>query len=93
MIRSISILFRLRSGASAQRVPTKLTDLRNTLNDDKDIIGIFKLQLLKESSPSQYAADTYTHTAQLKISLLMMGAIALLILLIAWFNYVNFSAT
>lgn len=85
----INTFFRLRSGASAQRVEAKLTDLRNTLNDDKDGV-IFRLQPLKEVHLASTLADTYTHTAQLKY-LLMMGAIALLILLIAWFNYINFS--
>ncbi|MEP7323702.1 MAG: ABC transporter permease, partial [Saprospiraceae bacterium] len=85
----INTFFELEEHADYKQVEKKLIDLRNELDKDKDGI-IFRLQPFSEVHMAKRSGDTYLHYAQRKY-VFILGAIALLILLIAWFNYINFS--
>ena len=87
--QSINTFFLLNEHANYKQVEKKLIDLRNELDKDKDGIT-FRLQPMAEMHMATNTNDTYTHFAQLKY-VTILGSIAFMILLIAWFNYINFS--
>ncbi len=85
----INTYFRLRDGADYKKVEQKLIALRNQLKKDKDGV-LFRLQPLANVHLPASLNDTYQTTGNLKY-VYILGIIAILILIIAWFNYVNLS--
>lgn len=85
----INMFFSLNKNTDLKALEKKLIDLRNELSQEKDGI-IFRLQPLAEVHLATSAKDKFPHTGQIKY-VNILSAIALLILLIAWFNYINFS--
>lgn len=85
----INTFFILNKGVDAASFEKKLTALRNELKKDKDGIQ-FHLQGMSNIHLGTSLNDHYITTGNLKY-MYMLGAIALLILMIAWFNYVNLS--
>lgn len=81
--------FRLAEGARVAELEQKLTGIRNTLKKDKDGV-VFKLQSLANIHLSPKLNDNYPTTGNLKY-VYVLSSIAFLILLIAWFNYINLS--
>jgi putative ABC transport system permease protein len=67
----------------------KLTALRDEMKKDKDGVR-FRLQAMANMHLGSSLQDTFVTVADVKY-IYMLGAIAFLILLIAWFNYVNLS--
>lgn len=85
----IETYFLLEKGTDYKKVEKELIGIRNEL--DKDADGIqFRLQPFSEVHMAKTTGDTYLHYVELKY-IMILGAIALMILLIAWFNYINFS--
>ena len=85
----INTFFTLNKGVDAGQLENKLTALRNQLKTDKDGVS-FKLQGLADIHLGRSINETLMTTGNIKY-VYMLGAIAFLILLIAWFNYVNLS--
>jgi putative ABC transport system permease protein len=85
----INTYFSLNKNVDYKALEIKLTTVRNELKADKDGV-IFKLQPLSEIHLAASFSDTYQHTGNIKY-VYMLGGIAFLILLIAWFNYINLS--
>lgn len=67
----------------------KLTALRDEMKKDKDGVR-FRLQAFADVHLGSSLRDTFVTVADVKY-IYMLAAIAFLILLIAWFNYVNLS--
>lgn len=85
----INMYFSLNPNTDYKALEKKLIDLRNELSQENDGVK-FRLQPLSEVHLARSTNDTYPHTGQLKY-VNILSAIAILILLIAWFNYVNFT--
>ncbi len=85
----INTLFLLNNGADPKKLEGKLTQLRNDLKEDKDGVQ-FRLQPLKYVHLSEKLSDSYRTTGNLKY-VYMLLIIAVMILVIAWFNYINLS--
>ncbi len=85
----INTWFKLREGADYKKTEQKLTALRNQFKKDKDGVE-FRLQPLANIHLAASLSDTYQTTGNLKY-VYILGVIALLILVIAWFNYINLS--
>lgn len=85
----INLFFSLNDHTDYKALEKKLIDLRNELSQEKDGV-IFRLQPFSEVHLARSTKDRYPHTGQIKY-VNILSAIALLILLIAWFNYINFS--
>ena len=85
----INTFFLLQEGVNYRLFENKLTELRNKLKKDADGIQ-FRLQPVANIHLSQSLSDTYQTTGNLKY-VYILSAIAFLILLIAWFNYINLS--
>lgn len=85
----IHTYFQLRDGADYKKTEQKLSTLRNQLKKDKDGV-LFRLQPLTNVHLPASLSDTYQTTGNLKY-VYILGVIALLILAIAWFNYINLS--
>jgi len=85
----INCFFSLNENTDYKALEKKLIDLRNELSQENDGV-IFRLQPLSEVHLASSTKDKYPHTGQLKY-VNILSAISLLILLIAWFNYINFS--
>ncbi len=85
----INTFFQLSEGADYKKVEQKLISLRNELKKDKDAV-VFRLQPLANIHLPVSLSDTYQTTGNLKY-VYILGVIALLILTIAWFNYINLS--
>jgi putative ABC transport system permease protein len=85
----INTYFLLNEGIDYKKVEQKLIALRNELKKDKDGV-VFRLQPFANVHLPASLSDTYQTTGNLKY-VYILGIIALLILAIAWFNYVNLS--
>jgi len=85
----INTFFQLNKGTNTTALEAKLNGLRNELKEDKDGVN-FRLQAMEHIHLGRSLGDTYATTGNLKY-VYMLGVIALLILLIAWFNYINLS--
>ncbi|CAN5793945.1 ABC transporter permease [soil metagenome] len=85
----INTYFILNKGVDAATLESKFTALRNELKKDKDGVS-FRLQPFANVHLGRSLNDTYMTSGNLKY-VYMLGGIAFLILLIAWFNYVNLS--
>lgn len=85
----IGTFFTLGKGADIAAVEKKLTTLRDELKRDKDGVR-FRLQAFSDLHLGRSVNETLMTTANVKY-VYMLGAIAFLILMIAWFNYVNLS--
>jgi putative ABC transport system permease protein len=81
--------FNLNKGTDIPAFEKKLTALRDEMKKDKDGV-IFRLQAFSNIHLGSSLQDTFITTANIKY-VYMLAAIAFLILLIAWFNYVNLS--
>lgn len=81
--------FQLTNGTDYKKTEQKLISLRNELKVDKDGV-VFRLQPFANVHLPASFSDTYQTTGNLKY-VYILGIIALLILSIAWFNYVNLS--
>ena len=85
----INTFFRLNKAANYKEFEKKLTALRNEFGKENDGV-IFRLQPMKYIHLPQTLGDTYQTTGNLRY-VYILGVIALLILAIAWFNYINLS--
>ncbi len=85
----INTFFQLNEGTDYRKVEKKLTALRDQLKKDKDGV-LFRLQPLANMHLPASLSDTYQTTGNLKY-VYILSVIALLILTIAWFNYINLS--
>lgn len=85
----INTYFTLNEGVRAATFEKKLTAMRSELKKDKDGVQ-FHLQGFSNVHLGASLNDHYLTSGNLKY-VYMLGAIAFLILLIAWFNYINLS--
>jgi len=85
----INTYFRLSEGADYKRTEQKLTTLRTQLKKDKDGL-LFRLQPFANVHLPASFSDYYQTSGNLKY-VYILSVIALLILAIAWFNYINLS--
>lgn len=85
----INTYFVLNEGVNAASFEKKLTAMRNELKKDKDGVQ-FHLQAFSAVHLGASLSDRYLTYGNLRY-VYMLGAIAFLILLIAWFNYINLS--
>jgi putative ABC transport system permease protein len=85
----ITTFFSLKNNTDTKSLEKKLTALRTELKKDKDDVQ-FRLQPFADVHLGSTFNDTYPTYANLKY-VYMLAGIALLILLIAWFNYINLS--
>ncbi len=85
----INTFFLLKKDAAYQPLEKKLTAQRDELNTDKDGV-VFRLQPAKNMHLAASINETLPTLGNVKY-VYMLAGIALLILLIAWFNYVNLS--
>ncbi|MEJ8844933.1 ABC transporter permease [Lacibacter sp. H375] len=85
----INTYFRLSEGADHKLLEQKLTTLRTQLKKDKDGLQ-FRLQSFANVHLPASFSDYYQTSGNLKY-VYILGIIALLILAIAWFNYINLS--
>ncbi len=81
--------FLLNKGVDYKSLENKLSAFRDTQQQDKDGVK-FRLQAFANLHLSDKLHDTYPTTGNVKY-VYTLGVIAFLILLIAWFNYVNLS--
>jgi len=84
-----NMFFLLSSQADAAALEQKLTALRRTTQPEKDAVS-FRLQRFSEMHLATDFSDTLHHTGNVRYVWMLIG-LALLILLIAWFNYINLS--
>jgi putative ABC transport system permease protein len=85
----INTYFLLNEGVDHKKLEQKLITLRNQLKKDKDGV-LFRLQpFVNVHLPASFS-DTYQTSGNLKY-VYILSVIALLILAIAWFNYINLS--
>lgn len=85
----INLFFLLNKGADYRAFEKKLTALRRQLQPEKDAIT-FRVQPASEIHLASSFSDTLQHTGNVRYVYMLLG-IAFLILLIAWFNYINLS--
>ena len=85
----LNTFFLLHNGTNITAFENKLTRLRNELKKDKDGVR-FRLQACADVHLGRGLNETLMTTGNIKY-VYMLGAIAFLILLIAWFNYINLS--
>ncbi|AFK03710.1 protein of unknown function DUF214 [Emticicia oligotrophica DSM 17448] len=85
----ISTYFLLNEGVNVKNFEKKLTNLRQKLGKENDGV-IFRLQALANIHLGESFSDTLRTTGNIKY-VYMLGGIAFLILIIAWFNYINIS--
>ncbi|WP_373552120.1 ABC transporter permease [Haliscomenobacter sp.] len=83
----INMFFELSPNTNLKALEKKLTALRRKIQLEKDAT-VFRLQPLAEVHLAKSAQDDLQHTGSRRYVLMLMG-IAFLILLIAWFNYIN----
>ena len=79
----------LTKNANIPSLENELTNMRTTLKKDKDGI-VFKLQPFDSLHLGSSLHDTYPTESNIKY-VYMLGVISFLILIIAWFNYINLS--
>ncbi len=82
-------VFILNKSTNIPQFEKKLTKLRDELKADKDGV-VFRLQAFKDMHLGSSFNDKLQTSGNLKY-VYMLGGIATLILLIAWFNYINLS--
>ncbi|MBC7887083.1 MAG: ABC transporter permease [Ferruginibacter sp.] len=85
----INTFFTLNEGTNIAAFEKKISILRDELKQDKDGVR-FRLQALTDLHLGRLLNETLITTANIRY-VYMLGAIAFLILLIAWFNYINLS--
>ncbi|WP_188766586.1 ABC transporter permease [Emticicia aquatilis] len=85
----INTFFLLNNDVNPKAFETKLTQLRNKLGRENDGTK-FRLQAFANLHLGESFADDLQTTSNLKY-VYMLGGIAFLILIIAWFNYINLS--
>lgn len=85
----INTYFYLNNAIDVKPLESKLTALRTELKKDKDGIR-FRLQPFADAHLGSSLNENYPTFANLKY-VYMLAGIALLILVIAWFNYINLS--
>ncbi|WP_259015960.1 ABC transporter permease [Emticicia fluvialis] len=85
----INTFFQLNDGVNVKAFENKLTALRKKLGKENDGVR-FRLQPLANVHLAASLSDNLQTTGNLKY-VYMLGGIAFLILLIAWFNYINLS--
>nr|WP_294903784.1 ABC transporter permease [uncultured Lacibacter sp.] len=85
----INTYFLLNDGVDAKKLEQKLITLRDQLKKDKDGV-LFRLQPFANVHLASSFSDTYQTSGNLRY-VYILGIIALLILAIAWFNYINLS--
>ena len=85
----INTFFLLNKGANPKTLETKLSTLRKQLGKENDGT-VFRLQAFANLHLGESFSDTFQTTGNLKY-VYMLGGIAFLILIIAWFNYINLS--
>ena len=85
----VSTFFLLNREANYKQVEEKLTGLREKLKENKDGVR-FRLQPLATMHLPASLSDTYPTFGNLNY-IYILTAVALLILAIAWFNYINLS--
>ncbi|GAB2790558.1 ABC transporter permease [Rhabdobacter roseus] len=85
----INTFFLLHEGVDLGAFEKKLNTLRTELGPEKDGVK-FRLQPFRYTHLAESLSATLHTTGNLKY-VYMLGLIALLIILIAWFNYVNLS--
>ena len=83
----INMLFELSPNTDLKALEKKLTALRREIQSEKDAT-VFRLQPLADVHLAKSTQDDLQHTGNRRYVLMLMG-IAFLILLIAWFNYIN----
>jgi putative ABC transport system permease protein len=84
-----NLLFLLHEGTDATAFEQKMTVLRRQLQPEQDAV-VFRLQAFSEAHLAATFSDDLYHTGNIKYVYMLTG-IGLLILLIAWFNYINLS--
>lgn len=85
----IHTFFLLDNGVNPKAFETKLTQLRNKLGKENDGTK-FRLQAFANLHLGESFSDDLQTVSNLKY-VYMLGGIAFLILIIAWFNYINLS--
>jgi putative ABC transport system permease protein len=85
----IDTYFQLNQSVDYLSLEGKLNMLRRELSKENDDIT-FRLQPFSEIHLASSFLDTYPHNGNIKYVFILSG-IAFLILLIAWFNYINLS--
>jgi putative ABC transport system permease protein len=85
----LNTCFLLTPGVNVQQLERKLTDLRTRLQTDKDGV-IFHLQALSNVHLGKSLDDKLPTIGNLKY-IYILGIVAIAIILIAWFNYINLS--
>ncbi|MFC0185810.1 putative ABC transport system permease protein [Pseudarcicella hirudinis] len=85
----INAFLLLDKNADFQALEKKLTKLRRSLQVEKDAI-VFKIQPFSSTHLATSFSDPLQHTGNVKY-IYMLAGIAFLILIIAWFNYINLS--
>jgi putative ABC transport system permease protein len=85
----INTYFLLKENTDAQNLEKKMNDLERKLNEENDGVTL-RLQPLTNMHLATSLNEPLQTTGNLKY-VYMLASIALLILLIAWFNYVNLS--
>ena len=85
----INMFFLLNEGTDYHVFEKKITNLRRELQREKDATT-FRIQPVSEVHLAASFSDKLQHTGNIKYVYMLMG-IAFLILLIAWFNYINLS--
>lgn len=83
----INMFFELSPNTDLKALEKKLTGLRREIQTEEDVT-IFRLQPLANVHLATSNNDDLQHTGNRRYVLTLMG-IAFLILLIAWFNYIN----
>lgn len=87
----IYTFFKLSPLADYRKIEKKLTELRNELGTQNDGL-VFRLQPLRYVHLSASLNDTFQTFGNLKY-IYILGIIAMFILVIAWFNYINLSTS
>ncbi|MES2518526.1 MAG: ABC transporter permease [Bacteroidota bacterium] len=85
----INMFFLLNDGVDYKAFEKKMTNLRRELQREKDATT-FQIQPVSEVHLASSFSDTLQHTGNVRYVYMLMG-ISFLILLIAWFNYINLS--
>ena len=78
-----------KSNTNYEQLEKKLTTYRESVSREDDGVS-FKLQPLSQMHLASSLSDTLPTYANIKY-VYILGAVALMILLIAWFNYINLS--
>ncbi|MCU0342049.1 MAG: ABC transporter permease [Spirosomaceae bacterium] len=85
----INAIITLQEGADYKVFEKKFTALRRELQKEKDA-NVFRIQPFSEAHLAASFSDTLQHTGNIRYIYMLVG-VAFLILLIAWFNYINLS--